>query len=42
MKKKSTDYLGKGIMLSLILMVMDLIGGFAHLRFESWFKWIST
>jgi hypothetical protein len=42
MKKKSSDYLGKGLMLSLVLMVVDLIGGFAHLRFESWFKWIST
>ena len=42
MKKKSSDYLGKGLMLSLILIVVDLIGGFAHLRFETWFKWIST
>src|SRR5450432_2362401 len=42
MKKKSTDYLSKGLVISLILMVVDLIGGFAHLRFESWFKWIGT
>src|SRR5664279_1472011 len=42
MEKKSSDYLGKGLMLSLILIVVDLIGGFAHLRFESWFKWLST
>ncbi len=42
MEKKSSDYLGKGLMLSLILIVIDLIGGFAHLRFESWFKWLST
>jgi hypothetical protein len=42
MKNKSSDYLGKALMLALILMVVDLIGGFAHLRFESWFKWIST
>jgi hypothetical protein len=41
MKKKS-DYLGKGLMLALVLIVVDLIGGFAHLRFESWFKWLST
>lgn len=41
MKKKS-DYLAKGLMLSLVLIVVDLIGGFAHLRFESWFKWLST
>jgi uncharacterized membrane protein len=40
MKKNSTEYLGKGIIISLILMVEDLIGGFAHLRFETWFKWL--
>ncbi len=42
MKKKSTDYFGKGLMISLLLMVIDLIGGFAHLRFETWFRWISS
>jgi hypothetical protein len=42
MKKKSSDYLAKGLMLALVLIVVDLIGGFAHLRFESWFKWLST
>ena len=42
MEKKSSDYLGKALMLALVLIVVDLIGGFAHLRFESWFKWIST
>jgi len=42
MKKKSSDFIGKAVLLALILIVVDLIGGFAHLRFESWFKWIST
>jgi len=42
MEKKSSDYLGKGLMLALVLIVIDLIGGFAHLRFESWFRWVST
>jgi hypothetical protein len=42
MKKKSSDYLVKGLLLSLILIVVDLIGGFAHLRFDTWFKWLST
>ncbi len=42
MKKKSNDFIGKGVLISLILMVVDLIGGFAHLRFETWFKWIGT
>ncbi len=40
--KKTSDFLGKAILLTLILIVVDLIGGFAHLRFESWFRWIST
>jgi len=42
MKKNSSDILSKAILIALILMVIDLIGGFAHLRFSSWFKWIST
>jgi Protein of unknown function (DUF4199) len=42
MKKTSSDFIGKGIVLSLILVVINLIGGFAHLQFESWFGWIST
>jgi hypothetical protein len=42
MKKKSSDFMSKAILLTLILIVIDLIGGFAHLRFESWFRWIST
>ena len=37
MQKKS-DLIGKGLVVSLILMVVDLIGGFAQLRFESWFR----
>ena len=42
MQKKSSDYLGKAILLSLILIVVDLVGGFANLRFETWFRWTST
>jgi len=42
MKKQSSDYLGKGLLLSLVLMVLGLIGGFAHLQFESWYKWLPT
>jgi hypothetical protein len=42
MKKTSSDFIGKAILLSLVLIIVDLIGGFAHLRFESWFRWIST
>jgi hypothetical protein len=42
MKKNSSDVMSKAILLALILMVLDLIGGFAHLRFETWFKWLPT
>ena len=42
MKKNSSDVLSKGILIALILIVVDLIGGFAHLRMEKWFSWIST
>jgi hypothetical protein len=41
MKKKS-DYLAKGLMLSLILIVVDLIAGFTQIRFETWFRWLPT
>ena len=40
--KKSSDVLSKALLISLILIVADLIGGFAHLRFTSWFKWVSA
>lgn len=42
MKKKSTDFMVKGILLSLVLMVISLLGGFAHLQFETWFKWLPS
>jgi hypothetical protein len=42
MKKKSSDYLGRGLILSLILIVVDLFGGFAQVRFETWFRWLPT
>ncbi len=42
MKKKSSDFIGKGLILSLIIIVVSLIGGFAHVQFESWFKWLPT
>ena len=41
MQKKS-DFIGKGLILSLIIIVISLIGGFAHVQFESWFKWLPT
>jgi hypothetical protein len=42
MEKKSPDFIGKALVLSLILIVISLVGSFTHLQFESWFKWIST
>ena len=42
MKKKSPEFLVKALIISLILIVVDLIGGFAHLRFDSWFRWLSS
>jgi Protein of unknown function (DUF4199) len=42
MKKKSTDFMGKAILLSLIIIILNLIGGFAHLLFETWFKWLPS
>jgi hypothetical protein len=42
MENKITSALNKGVVISLILIVLDLISGFAHFKFESWFKWIPT
>jgi hypothetical protein len=42
MKKKSSDFIGKAFIISLILILVDLIGGFSHLRLENWYKWLST
>jgi uncharacterized membrane protein YciS (DUF1049 family) len=41
MKNESKNFIGKALIISLVLIIIDLIGGFAHLKFESWFKWIS-
>jgi hypothetical protein len=42
MQKKSNTYLANGLILSLILIVIDLVGHFAHLMFEGWFKWLGA
>jgi hypothetical protein len=42
MKKKSPDFIGRALVLALIIMVISLIGGFAHIALETWFKWIGT
>ncbi|HEV3224930.1 MAG TPA: DUF4199 domain-containing protein [Puia sp.] len=42
MKKRSTDFMSKAILLSLVLIIINLIGGFAHLQFETWFRWLPS
>jgi len=42
MEQKVTSPIVKGLIITLILAVLDLIGGFAHLKLETWFKWIPT
>ena len=40
MEKKVTSPLVSGLIISLILAVLDLIGGFAHIKFEMWWRWV--
>ncbi|MFI5156516.1 MAG: DUF4199 domain-containing protein [Chitinophagales bacterium] len=42
MENKITSHITKGTIIVLITSVIDLIGGFAHVKFETWFKWIPT
>src|SRR6516162_568061 len=40
MEKKATSPLMAGLLITLILIVLDLIGGFTHLKFETYWRWI--
>src|SRR5690349_13619846 len=40
MEKKATSPLMAGLLISLILIVIDLVGGFTHLKYETWWGWI--
>jgi len=42
MEKKVTSPLMNGLLISLILIVLDLVGGFTHIKFETWWRWIPT
>jgi hypothetical protein len=42
MENKVTSHISKGLIISLILIVLDLISGFAGIKFETWFQWIPT
>jgi hypothetical protein len=41
-ESKVTSTLTKGLIISLIIIVVDVIAGFAGLRFESWYTWVPT
>jgi len=40
--KKSPSILGTSVLISLIVIVWNLIGNFAHLEFANWFKYASA
>jgi Protein of unknown function (DUF4199) len=42
MEQKVTSPIVKGLIITLILALIDLIGGFAHLKMETWFRWLPT
>ena len=42
MEKKVTSHITAGLVVSLILIVLDLIAGFAGFKFAIWFRWIPT
>jgi uncharacterized membrane protein YciS (DUF1049 family) len=42
MEQKVTSTISKGLIISLILIVLDLVGHYAHLILNDWFKWIPT
>ena len=41
-ESKVTTPLTKGLIIALILIVLDIIAGFAGFKFESWYAWIPT
>jgi hypothetical protein len=42
MEQKVTSPIVKGLIITLVLAILDLIGGFAHLKTATWFKWLPT
>ena len=42
MNKKVTSPITAGLIISLILIVIDLVAGFAHVKFETWYRWLPT
>jgi hypothetical protein len=42
MEKKITTHITKGLVISLALFILDLIAGFAHFKFATWYKWVPS
>lgn len=42
MEKKVTSHIAMGVMISLILIVISILGYFASLETETWFRWTSS
>ena len=40
MEKKITTPITKGLIIALVGAVLDLIAGFAHIKYETWWRWI--
>jgi len=42
MEKKVTSHITKGLVIALVLVILDLIAGFAGFRLKPWFRWIPS
>jgi Protein of unknown function (DUF4199) len=42
MEKKVTSNLVTGLIISLILIVLDLVAGFANFKFATWYRWMPS
>jgi hypothetical protein len=42
MENKITTPITKGLIITLIGAVLDLIAGFAHIKFEDWWRWVPS
>ena len=42
MEKKIITHITKGLIIALVLVVFDLVAGFAGFRFDTWYRWTST
>lgn len=40
MEKKVTSHVTKGLIIALVLFVIDIIAGFAHFKFATWYRWL--